>query len=135
MSATEDVRGALDEFDRVFGSGDADALASLFAIDAQLLLLHGEPFVGRAAIREHWRRFADRYDPAAWQSEHVIIDVHEDRAYALSIYSEVLVPRMPGPRISVAGRLILFLHREADGAWRVTLAMNSHSRPMQELEP
>lgn len=134
MSATDDVHRALDEFDRVFALGDADAITALFAPDAQLLLLHREPLVGRPAIRDHWQRFVDRYDPAAWRTEHAIVDVHDDRAYALSTYSETLVPRQPGASILVRGRLILFLRREPDGSWPVTLAMNSHSRPMEELE-
>jgi ketosteroid isomerase-like protein len=78
MSATEEVHRALDEFRRVFASGDAPALTD---------------------------------------------------------YSETLVPREPGASISVRGRLILVLRREADGTWLTTLAMNSHSRPMEELEP
>jgi len=132
-SPTDEVALALDAFDRTFASGDPNALAELFAPDARLLLLHREPIEGRPAIREHWTRLFGDYDPAAWRAEHEVIDVHGDRAYSLSVYSEMLVPRAGGVSLMVRGRLILFLVRDPDGAWRVTIALNSHSRPVEQL--
>jgi len=85
--ATDDrVTDLLREADAAFAAGDADRYAALFAEDAQLLLLHGQPVKGRAAIRDRWR-----------------------------------------------GRLIHFLRREADGAWRIWLIMNSHSQPVEPV--
>ncbi len=134
MSTTNEIHDALDDFDRTFASGDADALAELFAVDAQLLLLYGEPIEGRPAIHEHWLKLFAEYDPRAWRAEHRIVEQHGDRAYALSVYSETLVPRHGGASLVVRGRLILFLRRDPDDAWRVALAMNSHTRPVERVE-
>ena len=132
MSTPNDVHATLDQFDRTFASGHAEALAALFEVDAQLLLLHQESIEGRTAILEHWTRLFAQYDPGSWRAEHRIVNVHDDRAYALSLYSETLVDRNGGPSLDVLGRLILFLRRDRDRTWLVTLAMNSHIRPIEQ---
>lgn len=134
MTPTDDVRAALAEFDRTFASGDAEALAALFAEDAKLLLQHGEPIEGRPAILEQWTRLFGSYDASSWLAEHQVVEVHGDRAYSLSVYSETLVHRGHEPSRSVKGRLILFQRRDPDGAWRIVLAMNSHVRPIEVIE-
>ena len=129
----DSVRAALETFDRAFAAGDAAGLAELFAQDARLLLQFGAELAGREAIQGQWTRLFERFDTSAWQTERVIVDVHGDAAYTLSTYSEILVPRDRGVSQSVLGRLVLFLRREA-GEWRVTLAMNSHVRPVEPAE-
>ena len=133
---THAVRAALDVFDRAFAAGDAVALAEQFTDDARLLLLHGDAIEGRDAIRAHWVESFERYDTSAWRTELLVIDVHRDQAWTVSTYSEVLVPRDvgQGSRQLVRGRLVRFLRREADGRWRVSLALNSHSRPVELLD-
>ncbi len=133
MTAERDVRAALAEFDRRFAAGDAAGLAELFAADGRMIQPHREESVGRAAIEANSRRAFDQYDPAAWRTKRRIIDVHGDRAYTLSDYSEILVHRQGGPSLDVLGRLVIFLAREEDGQWRVTLAMNNHVRPVVEV--
>ena len=134
MTPTEEVRAALDEFDRTFASGDADALAALFADDAQLLLQHGAPIEGRPAILAQWARLFGEFDPASWRADHQIVEVHGDRAYSLSVYSETLVHRGDDPSRLVNGRLVLFQRRDPNGRWRISMAMNSHVRPVELVE-
>ena len=88
---------------------------------------------GREAILGQWTRLFARYDTSAWRTERVIVDVHGDLAYTLSTYSEILVPRDAGAGVAerVVGRLVLFLRREPDGEWLVTVALNSHVRPVE----
>ena len=131
---TDDVRAALATFDRAFAAGDAPAVAEQFAIDAELLLQHGAPINGRPAIAEQWARLFTTFDTKAWDAEHRIVDVHGDRAYSLSVYSETLVRRDGGPSQSIEGRLIRFHRRDPDGRWRITLAMNAHARPVEMIE-
>jgi uncharacterized protein (TIGR02246 family) len=123
------VRAALDAFDRAFAAGDAAALAEQFADDARLLLLHADAMEGRDAIRSHWNRLFERYDTSAWRTELLVIDVHGGQAWTVSTYSEILVARDvgEGSRQLVRGRLVRFLGR-------VSLALNSHSRPVELLD-
>lgn len=138
MTATDpadEVRATLTDFDRRFAAGDADALAELFAEDADLLLLHRDPIEGRDAIQAYWRRFFAEYDPGAWATDLRILDVHGDRAYAMAVYSETLVHRGGDPSRMVHGRLVFFLRRDPDDRWRVTMVMNSHVRPVEVVPP
>ena len=132
--AIDEVHAALDAFDRTFASGDPDRLTELFAPDARLLLLYVPAIEGRDAIRAHWTRVFGDWDPGAWQATHELVDVHDDRAYALTIYEETLRQRTGNATIDVRGRLILFLRREANNEWLVTLAMNSHRQPIERRD-
>ena len=135
MTETQ-VRAALDAFDHAFATGDATALAGQFAADGRLLLLHTDAIHGRDAIRAHWERLFARYDTSAWRTELLVIDTHADRAWTVATYSEILVPRVDGhgQRQLVQGRLVRSLQPEVDGRWRVSLALNSHTRPVELLD-
>ena len=135
MTPTEAIRDALAAFDRAFAAGDADGLADLFAEDGLLLLLYREPLEGRAAIRDNWARFFADWDPGAWRAEHRVVEADGDRGHALSVYSETLRHRAGiEPSRVVRGRVAYFLRRDPDGAWLITLAMNSHSKPIETIE-
>lgn len=135
MDASPDieVRAALDAFDRAFAAGDANALVEFFAVDASLLLLYGPAIHGRAGIHAQWTPFFAAWDMSAWATERVIVDVHEDRAYTLSTYTETVVHRAgTEPSRLVVGRVVTFL-RLVDGRWLITVLMNSHARPVETL--
>jgi uncharacterized protein (TIGR02246 family) len=125
------VHAALQAFDRCFVAGDADGLTDLFAADAQMLLLHSAPIVGRESIRGPWRRTFARFDTSAWRTDPLIVEVHGDRAYVLAVYTETLVPYADDPSQSISGRLVQFMRRDPDGAWRFSLVLNSHVRPVE----
>lgn len=136
MDAKDEVRAALALFDRTFAAGDGAALAELFTDDGRMLLLYREPLEGRAAIREYNERVFAEWDPGAWRTTPDIVEVHGDRAYALTIYSETLVHRAgEKPSLLVNGRLVHFLRRDPDATWRVAVVMNSHSRRVEEQDP
>jgi uncharacterized protein (TIGR02246 family) len=131
---TRDVLAALDAFDQAFAAGDASRLADRYAEDAELLLLHSEAVVGRSAIQDRWARFFTDWDTRAWLTQRRVVDVHGDRAYTVSDYTETLVSRTgERPSRRVVGRVVLFLRQDDDGEWRVTLTLNSHVRPVEEL--
>jgi len=134
MGEREEVDEALARFHRAFASGDPDALTELFATDGRLLLVHREALEGHAAIRAHWARLFGAYDASAWHAEPLIVDVHGDRAYTVSTYSERLVPYGSGPIQLVNGRLVLFFRRDPNGAWLVMLALNSHFKPIELID-
>ncbi len=133
-TADGDVRAALDAFDRAFAAGDADAVVALFAEDASLLLLNGPEVRGRTGIHAQWAPTFATWDMSAWATERVVVDVHGDRAYALSTYTETLVHRAgTEPSRLVVGRMMTFLRRVDDGRWQITILMNSHARPVEQV--
>jgi uncharacterized protein (TIGR02246 family) len=131
---SELVIATLDAFDRAFAAGDLDAVVELFTEDASLLLLHGAAVHGRAGIRATWAPTFAKWDMSAWATERAIVDVHTDRAYTLSTYTETLVDRAgTEPSRLVVGRVVMFLQRQDDGRWQISFVMNSHVRPVELL--
>ena len=128
------VTELLDRSHLAFAAGDADAFAACFSTDAGLFLLHSEAAAGRDAIREKWRSGFARIDTSEWEPRLNLLEVHGDRAYAFSTYTERALNREDGSRMLVRGRLVHFLRLEPDGAWRISLLMNSHSHPMEPIE-
>ena len=125
---------ALDAFDRAFAAGDIDAVVELFAEDASLLLLNGAAIRGREGIRAQWAPSFATWDMSAWATERIVVDVHGDRAYALSTYTETLVHRAGTEQSRlVSGRVVMFLRRADDGRWEITVLLNSHARPVEVL--
>lgn len=119
----------LAAFNRGLAGEDPDAMADLFTPDGQLLFANRPPAVGRHAIREHWAPILAANlttDPELTCS---IVDVHGDDAYAACTYAETVEPRTGGPARRLHGRATFFLRREADGAWRIRMAMNSPAPP------
>jgi uncharacterized protein (TIGR02246 family) len=127
------VTDLLDRSHAAFAGGDADAFAACFADDAQLHLVHREVAAGRDAIGELWREFFGRFDTSEWEPRLGLVEVRDDRAHAFTTYTERLRRREDGSRTLVRGRLIHFLRRDPDGAWRISLLMNSHSHPMEPI--
>ena len=134
QSPDTEVGAALDAFDRAFAAGDIDAIVELFAEDAQLLLLNGPSIHGRAGIHAQWAPTFAAWDMSAWATERLVVDVHGDRAYALSTYTETMVHRAGTEQSrSVSGRVVAFLQRTDDGRWEIAVLMNSHARPVELL--
>jgi len=128
------VTDLLDRSHAAFAAGDAVAFAACFTDDGQLFLLHREAAIGRDAIRDVWADAFARFDTSAWEPRGELLEVHGDRAYAFGTYTERLLSRADGSRKLVRGRLIHFLRCEADGDWRISLLMNSHSQPMEPIQ-
>jgi uncharacterized protein (TIGR02246 family) len=131
--ARREVVDLVKEADAAFAAGDAARYATLFTEDARLYILHGEPAEGRRAIEERWRSGFERFDTSAWEPRHELVEVHGDFASVFETYTERLLSREDGSRTLVRGRLVYWLRREPDGAWRIALLMNSHSHPMEPI--
>jgi uncharacterized protein (TIGR02246 family) len=129
----EAIAALLRRFHEAFAAGDADALAACFAEGAQMHLLHSEPAMGRDAIRARWKAGFERVDTSDWTPITQLTEMRDDRAFAFSTYTERLLDRPSGERTLVRGRAVHWMAREADGAWRITFLMNSHSHPMEPI--
>ena len=132
--AHQAVNDFIHEADATFAAGHADRWAACFEDGGRVFLLHREVQEGRAAIGEFWEPFFARLDTSDWQPATDLLEVHGDHAYAFRTYTERLRKREDDSRTLVRGRLAYFLRRDAAGAWRIRLLMNSHSHPMEPIE-
>jgi uncharacterized protein (TIGR02246 family) len=133
QASRDAVNERLGQFHSAFAAGDADWFAGSFAADGRLYLLHREPLEGRDAIRAHFTASFAQLDTSAWEPTTVLVELHERHAYAFGTYTERLLNRDDGSRKLVRGRLVHFLRRDEDGSWWITLAMNSHSHPLEPI--
>lgn len=124
----------LAAFNLALAGEDPDVMAGLFTSDAQLLFANRAPIAGRRAIRDHWALILAGNVTTDPQLSCSILDIHGDDAYAACTYAETVQPRAGGEARRLHGRSTFFLRREADGAWRIRLAMNSPA-PAPEAAP
>jgi uncharacterized protein (TIGR02246 family) len=129
----DDIAVLLEEHDAAFAAGDPLRFANTFHADGEMLLVHSETLRGRDAIADQFGRGFGRNDTSAWRATTDRVELHGQHAYLVRSYTETLVPRDGGPRLAVVGRLVTFLRRGPDGAWRISLQMNNHTRPIDEL--
>ena len=133
-AADSAVNDLLLESDAAFAAGDAERWAACFEEDGRMFMLHREALEGRAAIHDFWHASSARLDTSDWTPATDVVEVHGEHAYAFRTYTERLLSREDGSRTLVRGRLAYFLRRDATGAWRIRLLMNSHSHPMEPIE-
>jgi uncharacterized protein (TIGR02246 family) len=130
----DEPSAALVRFSEAMLAEDSEDMAEAYTADAQLLLQHHEPIIGRDAIRGFWAGVFAVNRTAAFEADYPLLEVQGDRAYALGRYRETAVERGSGKTWLISGRAVFFIRRDTDGVWRVALALNSHDRPPEELE-
>lgn len=123
VSAT--ARDLVRRFDQAIVAEDAEAMASTFCIDGQLLLDRRAPLSGRAAIAEAWRSIFAVNRTVEYVAAYQTLDERADRAYAFATYVETAESRETGQRRRMTGRAVYFARREAAGTWCLSLALNS----------
>lgn len=128
-AAHRSPQDVLVAFNGALGGDDPRALADLFTADAELLFANRPPVAGRDAIREHWAPILAGNVTTDPELTCPIVDVHGADAYAACTYAETVRPRAGGEARRLHGRSVFFLRHEADGTWRIRLAMNSPAPP------
>jgi len=102
----DELKQAIDAFDRSFLEGRPVEFSAFFADDAQLLIHQQEAVIGKEAIRAYFGWVFDGFDTSAYAPRYDIIDVHGDRDYVLASFDEVLRPKDGQPGIRIRGRAV-----------------------------
>ncbi|MDP8956484.1 MAG: nuclear transport factor 2 family protein [Actinomycetota bacterium] len=124
----EDLRSAIDAMDRAFSAGNLDDFLAHFSEHAQLLLHEQEPVKGIDAIRDAFATVFDTLDTSAYRPSYEVMDAHDDHAYVLGSFHEVLRARDGTSAIQVRGRVVQFWHRR-QGSWRIVRLLTARSAP------
>ena len=113
------IEGALGQFSAAMKRGDAGAIASLFADDAQYITAATKGFVtGRAAIEEV---FAARFKAGRFLEVTVTtasVEVEGDTAYETGTNRVVMQVGDASP-VTRTGRYLTVWVRQPDGVWRI----------------
>jgi uncharacterized protein (TIGR02246 family) len=119
------LRAVHDRFSAALLRQDFDAVAALYAEDA-VLLPPQEPAVhGRAAIRT-WTAAVPRVTRIVLQVDD--LDGRADLAYMRGSFAMTLEAE-GAPAVSVAGKYVEILKKQADGAWRFAVDIFNSDAP------
>ncbi|YCI06143.1 SgcJ/EcaC family oxidoreductase (plasmid) [Ensifer sp. D2-11] len=123
MSSSEDIRDEIqranDRWNSAFNSGDADAVAALYAADAIVLPSTHAIVRGGSEIRDFWRGLI-----SAGVQDHRIemIDAQSigDIGYAIGKWS-ANAPGESGDAQSYEGTVVMIFRRQGHGSWKPCL--------------
>jgi uncharacterized protein (TIGR02246 family) len=119
------LRAVHDRFSAALLGQQFDAVAALYADDA-VLLPPQEPAVhGRAAIRK-WTAAVPRVTRVVLQVDD--LDGRGDVAYMRGTFAMTLEPE-GAPAVSVTGKYVEILKKQADGAWRFAVDIFNSDAP------
>ena len=130
--SSRELKHAVQAFDEAFSSERLDDVTSLFSQDAQLLVHHQPGVSGREVIRSAFALFFEQFDILAYKPTYEFIEIHEDRAYTLGSWLQVLRPNDGRPDIKIHGRTVQFWRRE-DGQWRLVMLLSARFAPDEQV--
>ncbi len=111
-----------------FDSGNASALADMFAEDAVLLASETPDLHGRKAIRdfyvEEFKEYAIHVDGSPVETK-----IFGDHGYTRGTYTVKLSPKKGGASVVAGGRYLTLLQRQQDGTWRTICEMSNSDHP------
>ncbi len=114
------------DFESLFNTGDAAAMAACYAEDAKLLAENTELIRGRTAIEQFWRHAIERARTAN-ASRTISLDevtTSGDLGYALGT---VVVTIPPGREVTT--KYATIWQRDPDGRWRLAVDSSSPNPP------
>jgi uncharacterized protein (TIGR02246 family) len=124
------INALRDQFGAAYNSGDAAAVANLYSEDGVALPAHQPAIEGRAAIQQ-WLQgfFAENTAKLVITSQE--LQIAGDWAYDRGMFTMTLTPKKGGGKpIEDAGKYLVILKRQADGAWKVHRDMDNSNNPM-----
>jgi len=110
-------------------AGDWNAVAKNFAEDFVYLPANMQPIEGRAA----WLLFVQGAELkiAELSAEILELDGRGDLAFARGVYSEILSMGDAEPTED-EGKFVWILRKQADGSWKVVVAIGNSNLPLDE---
>ena len=115
--AGAEIAAVRDAFWAAHERGDAAALASLVTEDGLLWAPGMEEVRGREAVLAAAEGMFSAMSVSAFEIESTELEIHGDRAYELTTYSETITPT-GGPASQARGRYLIVWQRGSSG-WRV----------------
>jgi uncharacterized protein (TIGR02246 family) len=120
LAEDTDIRSVIESlnstWNNAFNSGDASAVAALYAENATISPGNGQILVGRAEIEKLFKTFIDN-----GVHNHIIeiIKAHRDGNYAYEVAKwSANGPMKDGKKPTFGGILVNVFHRGDDGNWR-----------------
>jgi uncharacterized protein (TIGR02246 family) len=121
-----EIRSFNDQFTANILKMDHAAIVAQWAEDGVSILEGAEPLVGRAAIQKMMDDVVTKmpgYKVTTQEDDFRDISVSGDWASEWALTHQVVQPPDGKPVIEIRGKMLLVLHREKDGQWKIEREM------------
>jgi uncharacterized protein (TIGR02246 family) len=123
------INALRDQFTAAYNSADAAALANLYTEDAIVMPPHQPAVEGKAAIQGWFQTFFSQ------NTAKLAIIAQETQmingwAYDRGTFAITITPKAGGGPIEDAGKYLVILQRQADGAWKVHRDIDNSNNPL-----
>ncbi len=115
-------------------AGDADFLLSLYAEDPAILGQDQPAVLGKDAIRPMYQSLLKQFEFKS-ESKLIEVEVAGDWGYFWSTYTLRATPKAGGEPITVAGKSVFIVNRDAGGAWKIKRLIDNSDGAMPDREP
>lgn len=115
------IAAADSAFEAAANSGDAAAVAAVYASDASLLPPNLPVQRGRDAIRTYWAGVLGAYT-VTFDISPDMVEGRGDLAYSMGHYRVTAVPKAKSaPGFADEGKFVEILKKQPDGSWKYTV--------------
>jgi uncharacterized protein (TIGR02246 family) len=120
-----------EDFIAAFNNGDTIGIASTYSENAVLMPQNQEPVMGRTAIETYYKGLHDQVNARISLTSQELTMIGEDSALDRGTYVMSIAPKAAGSTpLEDAGKYLVILQRQPDGAWKVTRDIDNSSRPL-----
>jgi ketosteroid isomerase-like protein len=128
------LRELSDRWVRGLRSGDADTVASVYSVKAEVFLPDApDLLLGQAAVRERLSSWLNENRVVELEVRRSAFVVRPELAYSLGIWHAVTAPQAGGPADSISGRISDVYRREPGQPWVVVHEHVSRALPSDSL--
>ena len=121
-TADKQIAAFNDKFTHAIRTMNNAEVLSLWAEDGVSLLPNMNPISGKAAIQKFMDEVTANttgYKVVSHDNDFHDIQISDDWASEWALTTQVVQPPGGQPRMTIHGKMLLVLHREKDGAWKI----------------
>lgn len=126
-----DVRS---RFQTAYNAGDAAAVTALYTDDAVSLPDRHAAVQGKAALQQYFQEVFAQYN-AKLTLMSPDLEITDDIAHETGAYSMTVTPKAGGNAMTITGKYLIVLKRQADGSWKVHHDIDNTDSPMAMPAP
>ena len=121
-------------FEAAYNAGDAAAVTALYTDDAVSLPDRHAAVQGKAALQQYFQEVFAQYN-AKLTLMSPDLEITDDIAHETGAYSMTVTPKAGGNAMTITGKYLIVLKRQADGSWKVHHDIDNTDSPMAMPAP
>lgn len=119
MKSTLDIDEIWTQYAATLNTGDVDRWVALWTDDGVQMPPDEPPVIGKDRIRTRNQAVLDKFTFNMREINNQEVSVVGGWAFARGIFTATLTPKEGGESLSVDGKFMTILQRQADGSWKI----------------